>query len=342
MGKTKSQGAENQRFFDLHANWLINRTCNLRCGYCFFSLEERRREDLIGTSLQAEYAVDFFNSSSATWLIWMSGGEPFLHPSFVRLCKELTGSHYIGFDTNLSLDRSYEFADKVDCSRVKSIECSFHVAEIGSELMFETFLERVIYLRGKGFPATVHVVMWPPVFEKSVHFLRMFSDAGIPARPDPFKGTFKGKYYPFAYSELERNIMREYREIFDALLSSADVKPLDLVQRLRPGLAMPGMRKGDVVDGLMSFQGERCYAGQKHIFIDLNGDVKPCHSDKTKLGNIYKKEQVQLFDQANLCSQPACVCHFEGLEFSQGTPRHSPLLTLKESTKKPTPAEIPL
>src|ERR1039458_3239170 len=76
---------------------------------------------LVGRISPEQY-LEFFNSTGKIWLLHLTGGEPFFHPDFVRLCRTLTSRHFISVNSNLSSHRVRDFAAEIDRSRARSDE----------------------------------------------------------------------------------------------------------------------------------------------------------------------------------------------------------------------------
>ena len=70
--------------------WKINHICNFDCIYCYCSKSERLQIPKLLNSSYSERAVQFFNSFENPIKINLTGGEPFLFPNFVNLCKNIT------------------------------------------------------------------------------------------------------------------------------------------------------------------------------------------------------------------------------------------------------------
>src|SRR5215471_4403287 len=73
--------------FNIEADWTLNLLCNYDYTYCFSRASTEHR--LIGRMSPEQY-LDFFDSTGRVWLLHLTGGEPFFHPSFVHLCRTLT------------------------------------------------------------------------------------------------------------------------------------------------------------------------------------------------------------------------------------------------------------
>lgn len=65
--------------------------------------------------------LDGFERTGLTWLVHMSGGEPFYFPHFTELCQGLTEKHSISINTNLSHRDVIHFARAVNPQKVEFI-----------------------------------------------------------------------------------------------------------------------------------------------------------------------------------------------------------------------------
>src|SRR5664279_2735400 len=102
--------------FDIEADWTLSLFCNYKCDYCFF---RSSTQPPFAGRVSTEEHLEFFNSTGRVWLLHLTGGEPFLYPDFVQLCKALVSRHFICINSNLSSSRVPVFAAEVDPSRVK-------------------------------------------------------------------------------------------------------------------------------------------------------------------------------------------------------------------------------
>src|SRR6266581_3924392 len=84
--------------YDIEADWILMSTCNYRCVYCFWDTEALGRK--IAPPAHVQQLASFFDNSSLTWLLHLTGGEPFHYPQFVELCQLLTRNHFISINTN--------------------------------------------------------------------------------------------------------------------------------------------------------------------------------------------------------------------------------------------------
>ncbi len=104
----------------LCASWDIHVNCNYRCPYCFYEeeWEEHKKRNLF---LPAQEWIKYWNKIYQEYgccHIDISGGEPFIYPSFLELISELSKVHSLGIVTNLSWEVG-PFIDRISPARVK-------------------------------------------------------------------------------------------------------------------------------------------------------------------------------------------------------------------------------
>ena len=293
--------------FDVIADWALNKSCNFSCPYCFVSAREKRRAANRGHDVQE--IVDAFNNSGKTWLVHMSGGEPFLHTDFICLCKGLTEKHSISVNSNLSSSLVYDFCEHIDPQRVSFVHCSLHIVERERKNLVNDFIEKVKVLEQAKFNVFITQVMWPPVVETFRQVSDFFSKHGMCVRPKLFRGYYKGKEYPGSYSQIEKNTILDFMQ-----MARENTRPDATERHINPDLDRMW------IDGHVSFRGAPCLAGSRFVSIDLNGDIRRCGSDRTRLGNIYRGE-FDLLKEAHPCRARICGCPYHGVLFSSGTHR---------------------
>lgn len=90
---------------------MVNLICDYSCEYCFSSAP--KDPSLVGKLSPRAYA-DFFDSTGKTWLLHLSGGEPFAYHGLVELCVALARNHRLSINSNLTSKRVRAFAQAVD------------------------------------------------------------------------------------------------------------------------------------------------------------------------------------------------------------------------------------
>jgi MoaA/NifB/PqqE/SkfB family radical SAM enzyme len=281
--------------YDVEADWLILKTCNFRCAYCFYPPEILSAK--IHFHASVEEWREGFDSTGKTWLLHIDGGEPSLYPGFVDLCRNLSRKHYLSINSNLSGNSVLEFADTVDPKRVHYINAALHYVEREKRQSFDLFVERVINLRRRGFHVLLSVLMTPEIIRLYPGISARLASKGLAGVPKVMRGNWMGKEYPAAYSAEERSLFLRY--LADAQLSYAPI-----IAAMGESATIDIFADGRFVNGIPSYIGKRCGAGYNFVRIDQAGNVRSCNSNST-LGSILKKN-VELMQEPGLCDSSYC------------------------------------
>ena len=291
--------------YDIMADWTLNRFCNFSCPYCYVPIKHRRDITYKGNNIQR--IINSFNNSGKTWLIHMSGGEPFFQHDFVELCESLTQKHYITINTNLSRQSVYTFCEKLDPGRVTFVHCSLHVTERDNQVLLFDFVDKVKALERSGFAVYVTQVMWPPIVNHFKRLFNFFETKGILVRPKVFRGNYRWKGYPLHYTRAEKDTILTFMK----LVADADRESPKTKGHINPDLDILW------IDGYVSFTGAPCSAGSKFVKVDFDGTIRRCQSDRTNLGNIYRGD-FKFFEDERLCRAKICCCPYYGFTFASG------------------------
>jgi len=254
----------------LYALWNITRACNFRCKYCCSS-----SKNMHSRPVDAQKLCKVLGEHSKKCTVHMSGGEPFIYPGFIGICRELTKEFQIKINSNLSLNAQVrEFSNTVNPDKVDLIHATFHIEETKRLGNINDFIENVLLLKKRGFKLLVRSVLHPTLIERFQRDRKYFDSRGIKLVPKPFKGIYLGKLYPKAYSDSVKNF-------FLNNVSSSTFYPY-------------------------CFKGINCMAGKAFIHIDANGVITRCVDDFVVLGDIY--DGFKLIDTATPCRSYRCNC----------------------------------
>ena len=303
--------------FDIEASWLLNLLCNFECAYC--SSRAPIEHPLVGRLTPEQY-LDFFDSTGKTWMIHFTGGEPFFHPDFLRLCQTLTTRHYISINSNLSSPRVRDFAANVEASRVQLIHCAVHVEQRDRRKGWRNLQSNVTALLASGFPLFASLVMTPAAFAEFPRVADLFATLGVPLIPKAIRGAFERRWYPQAYTESERAQFCRFSEKAALTVQTAAGQPFRHHPTINPLLDR------DYIDGIPDFTGILCSAGRTFVSIGYDGNISRC-GQKTLLGNIFER-RLDLFAEDRPCDDEFCPYYCTRYSrFKDEAPSNYPLQT---------------
>ncbi|MGD0577315.1 MAG: radical SAM protein [Bryobacteraceae bacterium] len=285
--------------FDIEADWVLNQLCNYDCEYCAdHSFTEHR---LVGRISPQQY-LDFFDSTGKTWLLHITGGEPFLYPDFVRLCQTLTSRHYISLNSNLSSPRVRDFAAQVDPSRVQFVHCAVHVEQRDRRKGWNSLQANLTALLERGFPLFASLVMTPAAFAGFPRVAESFTPLGVPLIPKSIRGAYEGRWYPQAYTETERAQFRRFSQQAERIAITSPAQPFRHHPTVNP------LIDRDYLDGFPDFTGIPCSAGRTTLAIGYDGNIFRC-GPKTLLGNIFER-RLDLMAADRPCDDAFCGAYY--------------------------------
>lgn len=263
--------------YDIEADWILMSTCNFRCVYCFWDEEDLGRK--IAPPADVQKLAAFFDKSGLTWLLHLTGGEPFHYPNFVELCRLLTRRHRISINTNTDSDHVRTFAATIDPGRVDFINCGLHVQQRQQRRRTDAFIYNVHTLQAAGFDVFVSSVMYPPIFAEFPAIWDWYATQGITIIPKVLQGRHLGRRYPSGYTDAERACFTEYSR------RAAEAYADQFARRAEPPTINPLIDAFRFLDGLGDFRGQLCEAGHRFVRIRENGDIRRCGPEDV-LGNI--------------------------------------------------------
>jgi MoaA/NifB/PqqE/SkfB family radical SAM enzyme len=300
--------------FDIEADWSLNLLCNYDCEYCF--ARASTEHPMVGRISPQQY-LDFFGSTGKTWLLHITGGEPFFYPDFVRLCQTLTSRHYIALNSNLCSARVPDFAARVDPARVQSIHCGVHVEQRDRRKGWQALQANVASLLEHGFPVFASLVMTPAAFAGFPRAAESLAALGVALIPKAIRGPYDGRWYPQAYTPAECVLFRVFSEQAEVLMRTGACQP----HRHRP--TINPLLDRNYLDGVPDFTGISCSAGRLFVSIDVDGNIFRC-GQKTLLGNIFER-RLNLLAEDRPCDDRSCFYHcLRYSRFEQEAPANYP------------------
>lgn len=288
------------------ASWYISERCNFRCEYCYIYNPPgmkgvlRRAKKLLKPGLPrtpdiSEHLDDILSRFLATGMRFtfaFTGGEPFVYPRFVEICRRIAAhdEFTIGLDTNLSMGVE-RLMEAVPPEKAAFVFASTHALErerrIGS---IDSFLDDVATLIERGYSVETNYVMHPALLGRFETDRRRAAERGVTLTPKHFKGLYEGRLYPDAYTDEERRFIRE----------------------LNP-------KTGGCTVASRNFLGLPCRAGHDLIRIMGNGGIYRCPGDYLRLGNIFTG--FRLLEGPAPCTSRYCPCYTESRLIPPGAER---------------------
>ncbi len=311
---------------DIEIKWHVNYRCNFRCTYCFSRPKWKKSWKL----WDIDKIVDGFNRLGLTCHIFLTGGEPFLFPNFIDLCKKLTKRHIISIVTNLSHKDVNRFIEEIDPGRVRFIICNIHLQERLRLNLMEDYIKKYNLLKDKGFFLVADYVTYPPLIKRLARDYEFFKSKGIIVRIKIYRGPFlkfsilkhprlrrlKNYFtlkYPEAYTAREKAIIHKH---IDESLGDQEMGIPPDAHKL--GGRFPNrILEKCYLDGVPTFKGNECTAGSEFMKMDPQGKVNICYSGKDHcLGNMFEGE-IKLLDKPIICPYDVCKCFKLGYRYSE-------------------------
>jgi MoaA/NifB/PqqE/SkfB family radical SAM enzyme len=268
LNKHKSIRKKDQHY-DIWLQWNVTSQCNFDCLYCFGKTPVSKADI---NAINIDKLVNTLNKTNKVFRIGFTGGEPFLIPNITEACKELTGNHYVSFNTNLILPEVKEFAEKINPERVLNMHSSLHLEELKKKNLIDTFVGNYKLLENSGFNIYAEAVAWPGTGDVVESHRKLMTSLAIEYSYAPYIGNNKVLDYPEIYSDHE----------------------LELFSLSRDMLEWFGQK------------GAKCNAAFNAGVVFSNGDIYPCFQIKKKLGNIY--EEINFNSELTVCPAKRCAC----------------------------------
>lgn len=270
--------------------WDIHYGCNYQCSYCNTPKPwdppgkwDKNRDKIVypDTDKLLEIWQDIYNKYGSCE-VHITGGEPFIYPSFLKLIHFLSAIHTLEIITNLSTDVN-DILKNVTADRVR-IGTTFHPEFVD----LNEFLQKHLVLRKNGFETWANYVAYPPQMDKMAGFKKEFDKLGIPFNMQPYMGNFNGKEYPAGYAAEELVHLK-------ACYGNDDIVNTKTVEW------KTGTDYKKTKDKL-------CRMGQMYAKIYPNGDAyRCCGPHKKTIGNIFNGT-FKLLDEALPCDCEPCFC----------------------------------
>lgn len=262
--------------------WLINLNCNFNCSYC-----HQQAQNKTLTPINISLLSDGLTTLGKDWVFLLTGGEPFLEPNFIEICREITKDHFLAINTNLSTENIFEFGEQVDPKKTIFINAAVHIKEREkTDEKLQAYIEKMRYLQDRGFHMIAYYVAHPNILHRMKSDVDYLKYSGIKnVRLKIFRGVYQGIYYPAAFTDEQKDFIRTFE---------ADWPEFELLNEIP------------------SFKSKLCHAGRRFFVMHRNGDLRRCSQIYEKYGNLFKKK-VNFDSDPKPCPTSFCSSTYEGI-----------------------------
>ena len=291
--------------------WNFTNMCNLRCKHCYQRAEGPTPDEL--TLSEKIMVVDQLDRAGVA-AIAFSGGEPTIHPHFLRVASEAASRDiYVSVATN-AIAITEEFAEKMRRAGVRYVEVSLdsplpeeHDMFRGVKGAWERALQGIRACIKAGLTVGVATTVTRMNADEVEDMIRLCEELNV-RRVIFFNFIPVGRgadilewdLTPEEREEVLRTIVRAARrsslevaatapQLARVALSESEmVSPTHFVIRRDPGLRA----LGDFIGG--------CGAGRIYAAIQPNGDVTPCVFYPVVVGNLRTEDFQEIWENAPL------------------------------------------
>lgn len=236
--------------------------CNYACPYCYVATS-------VNKGMHFNYDVETWEKAfekhfkDKEIIFYFSYGEPMMAGNVFYDVLEMIGRHptwEVRMTSNVSLSLKRLLETRVAQEGRLNINASFHPTQIS----INKFLEKCDEIREHGIEPSVIYVMYPEQIDDLEGYMLLFRERGYRVHIRAFRGLYKGKKYPQAYTYKQWRQTAKYMDIgnFKYQLHA--------------------------VNGL----GRMSMLGMSHILVDNLGKIEMCDSyvGDRHYGNIFDDE----------------------------------------------------
>ena len=183
--------------------------CNYRCPYCYYIGLHHPSDKFFGTIEQWHrgFKESFGNQHLVFYLAF---GEPTIGEAFFDIV-EMVGSEpnwELRMTSNVSQPMEELVKSKAAREGRLHINASFHPLTVS----IDEFLNKILFLRKHGIEVSVVYVAYPPFLNRLESDIAVFSKHNFVVHVRRFQGNHRGKVYPYAYTNEERQLIAKYSD----------------------------------------------------------------------------------------------------------------------------------
>lgn len=257
--------------------WELTTRCNYDCSYCL-QRKSARLQGRDSCNETIDTVLSLLREKKDSWLVKLSGGEPFLHPRFLEITRAVTQlSHRVASTTNFSASRqTLEQFLEASGERLAYLTASLHLEQVRD---VPAFVEKARWFQSAK-PGAAKFIVTTVGIETELPRLQALADgladAGISFEVAPRKDSsgFVACTDP-------------------AFLAFMDRHSLAHVEAIRS----------------MWMLGTMCHAGSLFARITIDGDGLRCYDIQPRfaLGNVVRGD-FKWLDGSKPCLARHCTC----------------------------------
>lgn len=183
--------------------------CNYRCPYCYYIGLHHPDDMFFGTIEQ--WHEGFKRSFGRQPLVfYLAFGEPVLGKKFYDVV-EMIGSepHWeLRMTSNVSQPMEQLMNTRIAREGRLHINASFHPLAVTRD----EFLNSIHFLRKHAITVPIIYVMYPPFLKRFEEDIVLFQKQQFVVHVRRFQGWYKGKEYPYAYTDEEKRYIAKYSD----------------------------------------------------------------------------------------------------------------------------------
>ncbi|MCR5349852.1 MAG: radical SAM/SPASM domain protein, ACGX system [Acholeplasmatales bacterium] len=286
--------------------WHITDYCDQRCKHCYIFSEGHNK--LITTEIEnmihiTDEIIDFCKRINRKPYIYLTGGDPILHPNFWDLLE------YFKLNDIRFCIMGNPFHLKLDvCKRMKNLGCvKYQLSLDGLENTHDMFrkpgsfnktLEAIKIIKESGMWVAVMSTVSKTNYKEIPELIDLVDKLGVDVYavgrycPTSIEKAYDSNIHmtPLEYKGYMDLCFEKYMNHKDSKTTYQLKDHLWTLYLFEKGLFKPNtlpLAKNQIIDG--------CNLGRNHITILPNGDVYACRRMESKVGNIYNKSLSDLW-----------------------------------------------
>lgn len=291
-----------------NVTWVLNNICTNACSYCPTDLHKGKNHHYEWANAQKFIDILFKRFHKVHCSI--AGGEPSVSPFFKDLVKMFyENGGTVGVTSNAA--KSADFWNEV-AVYLNYICFSWH-----AEFPDEKFKDKVV-AASEHTNVTVRVMMHPDHWDRSVEAFLTYSNLDYieceAVRILDWMHDLNGVHsrYTGEQDAWFKNSLNNISDRKKIQKYYSNVRPFDFRSEFHfdnGEIITSGTPVDFINKGLTNFYGYKCEIGQREIFVDWRGYVRPGNCDVGGwIGNLNDPENIRWPNESFICNKKICHC----------------------------------